>query len=86
MPTQEQVPEIIQYVQERLEEASQHRGVHLSVEKEDSKLEDDWLYVCVTPTQPGERASDHVDLMSEIELELRKRGTENVLLVPTMAD
>ena len=85
MPTQEQVPQIIHAVQQRLSEAAR-RGVHLAVRQEDSRLEDDWLYVTIMPTQEGERASDYAALMSEIEKELREQGTDHVLLVPAMAD
>ena len=44
------------------------RGVALDVT--DFKLDDDWLYVVVTPSRPGIRASDHANLMSKIEREL----------------
>jgi hypothetical protein len=86
MLTQEKLPEIVKYVQERLEQNFREGGVRLQVVETDFKIEDDWLYVCVTPAQPGVRASDHAELMSRIEKELSESGIENVLLVPTMAE
>ncbi len=59
-------------------------GSNLQVAGE--KLEDDWLYVVVAPSQPGVRALDHADTMSKIERELRRSGKSHVLLVPTLED
>jgi hypothetical protein len=81
MPTQQEVPEIVAEVRQRLADAA-NAGVHLTVSGE--RLEDDWLYVVVTPSQAGESASDHARLMSEIERDLRQRGKQHVLLVPTL--
>ena len=83
MPTQQQVPEIVAEIRQRLTEAAQ-KGVHLRVAG--NKLEDDWLYVVVTPEHPGVRASDHARLMSQIERQLRREGKNQVLLVPTLED
>jgi hypothetical protein len=57
---------------------------HLKVSGE--KLEDDWLSIVVVPTRPGIRASDHAQIMSKIERELRAQGDDNVLLVPALED
>ena len=86
MITEEQVPSIINDIRRRLEQAAQHNNVHLSVRIEESKLDDEWLYVCVEPLRPGERASEHADLMAQIEKELREEGIENVILVPVIPD
>lgn len=83
MPTQQQVPQIVTEVAQRLAAAA-HRGIHLHVSGE--RLDDDWLYVVVTPSKPGVRASDHAALMSQIERDLRQHGIGNVLLVPTLED
>lgn len=83
MPTQEQIPEIVAEVRKRLDEEVKH-GVHLEVVSE--KLDDGWLYVVVTPSRPGQRASDHARVMSKVERELRKEGKENILLVPTLEE
>ena len=83
MPTEAQVPEIVDKVRHRLGEAAE-QGVHLGVASE--KLEDGWLYIVVTPSRPGVRASDHARVMSQIERDLRKQGIDRLLLVPTLDD
>ena len=83
MPTQAQVPGILAEIRQRLQAAA-GQGVPLQVSGQ--KLDDDWLYVVVTPTQAGVRASDHAQFMSRIERELREAGTEHVLLVPALED
>ena len=76
-------PDIVQKVQKRLADA-EGEGVHLKVAN--SKLDDDWLYIVVVPSKSGVRASDHADLMSRIERELREQGEDKVLLVPALED
>ena len=49
-------------------------------------FDDDWLYVVVTPSRPGVRASDHADGMVQVERALKSRGVRNVLLVPALTD
>jgi len=83
MPTQADVPGIVAEVRQRLDDVAK-QGIHLKVVSE--KLEDDWLYVVVTPSRPGVRALDHADTMSKIERELRQEGKSHVLLVPTLED
>ena len=68
MPTQAEVPAIVAEVRQRLADAS-NQGVHLEVISD--KLDDDWLYVVVAPSQPGVRALDHANTMAKIERELR---------------
>lgn len=81
MPTAQEVPRIVDAVRERL---AAQQDVRLQVSGE--KLDDDWLYIVVTPAQPGVRASDHAQLMTQIERDLRRAGTERVLLVPAVED
>ncbi len=83
MPTMQQVSEIVDKVRTRLQDAERD-GIYLSVV--DERLDDDWLYIIVTPTRPGVRASDHARLMSRIERELRQEGDDKVLLVPAIED
>jgi hypothetical protein len=83
MPTQAEVTGIVAAVRQRLYEAAK-QGVHLQVVSE--KLDDGWLYVVVTPAQPGQSASDRARVMSQIEREMRKQGTDHLLLVPTLED
>jgi hypothetical protein len=83
MPTTQRLSDIVQKVQKRLADA-EGEGVHLKVAN--SKLDDDWLYIVVIPSKSGVRASDHADLMSRIERELREQGEDKVLLVPALED
>lgn len=83
MPTQAEVPGIVAEVRRRLTEIA-NQGVHLQVTGD--KLEDDWLYVVVSPSRPGVSALDHANLMVQIERELRRQGKEHVLLVPTLEE
>lgn len=81
MPSQAQVSEVVDAVKARLEQVAKS-GVRLKVSGE--RLEDDWLYVVITPDQPGISASDHARLLSKIEKELREQGYANILLVPAI--
>jgi hypothetical protein len=83
MPTQAEVPAIIAEVRRRLADVAT-KGIHLQVTGE--KLEDDWLYVVVAPSQPGTRALDHALYMSQIERQLRQQGKDHILLVPVLED
>ena len=84
MPTTTQVSEIVDRVKARLADAQRTEGVALTVSAQ--KLDDDWLYIVVEPARPGVRASDHANLMSKIERELRDDGIDQVLLVPALRD
>ncbi len=81
MPTTTQQSEIVERVKAHLAQA---QGVYLKVSG--YKLDDDWLYIVVEPARPGVRASDHANLMSEIERDLRRDGIDQVLLVPALQD
>ena len=81
MPTQQQVPQIVQKVQKSLAALP---GQPLKMTGE--KLDDTWLYITVEPARPGISALDHANAMSRIERELRDAGVDEVLLVPAKAD
>lgn len=81
MPTQEQVPQIIQRVQHSLAAVP---GQPLRVTGE--HLDDTWLYITVEPARPGVSALDHANEMSRIERELRRDGVDEVLLVPAVTE
>jgi len=81
--TPEYIQQVVDRVGDRLSVLGKLKGVVLRVLKEDTKYEDDWLYVCVTSPQANVRASDYAELLSDIEEELRAARIENVLLVPT---
>jgi hypothetical protein len=83
MPTVAEVPGIVAEVRKRLADVAA-QGVHLEVTGD--KLEDDWLYVVVSPSRPGTNALDHANYMAQIERELRRQGKDHVLLVPVLED
>lgn len=83
MPTTQQIDPIVRKVEKLLAKA-ESEGIHLHVA--DSQLDDDWLYIVVTPKQAGVRAADHAALMSKIERQLRNDGDEYVLLVPALEE
>ena len=78
--------EIIAEVQRQLDSAALQQDLHLRIRPQDSTFEDDWFYIGVEPGRPGEHASDHAKLMSDIEKDLWRRGPSNVLLVPVISD
>jgi hypothetical protein len=83
MPAAHQINEIVDKVKKRLEEAERN-GIFLKISGE--KLDDEWLYIVVTPSRAGIRASDHANFMSKVERELRAQGDDNVLLVPALTE
>ena len=82
--TTSDIPKILDSVRGLLSKG-ERRGVPLKIE-EDYQLEDDWLYLCVTPTKKGVRALDYAEVLGEIEDDLRKEGYDRVLLVPTLSE
>lgn len=80
----EMLPAVLEKVRGKLKNLEQEEGVPLAVEEHDYKIEDDWLYICITPTKSGVRASDYARTMARVERELYEEDIENVLLVPTL--
>ena len=81
----EEIKDVVDWVRNRLEEYRRERDVQLTLEERDYRLEDEWLYLVVTPARPGIRASDYAEIMAEIEKELyEKKKIDNVLLVPAI--
>lgn len=78
MPTQQQVEPIIAQIRDLIVAAGMPLGVA------GGRLDDTWLTVIIT-SQQGIRASDYANFMSEIERELRRRGYDEVVLVPALA-
>ena len=83
MPNQHEPPVIVERVRTLLAD-ERPRGVHLNVRA--ARVDDDWLYVVVTPERAGERASEHARLMTQIERTLRAEGDDQVLLVPSVPE
>jgi len=81
-----QILEIVNLVKKRLLALGTSRNIELELEERDYHLEDDWLYLCISPKHPGTRASDYAELLSDIEKELREQEIDNVLLVPEVIE
>ncbi|HZL34176.1 MAG TPA: hypothetical protein VFC78_02630 [Tepidisphaeraceae bacterium] len=83
MPAKVDIPNIVARVRNLLSEAeSENVHLHLSGQR----FEDDWLYLVVEPTKPGERASKHAHFMTRVERTLRDEGYDQVLLVPAVPE
>jgi hypothetical protein len=83
MPAESDQQTIIARVRQLLGE-SESRGVHLEVAAH--RFDDGWLYLVVTPTKGGERASQHAHAMTHVERTLREEGYDRVLLVPAVPE
>jgi hypothetical protein len=86
MRSQQDIDNIIQEVQTKLDAYQKRTGISLRVPKDGYIQDDPWLNVVVTPTSPGVRAHQYVDALEELEKELRKNGHKDVLLVPALAN
>ena len=84
MMNQLEKEQILTRIQTRLTELAEKHHVDLTVDKDDSKFEDDWLYVTVGSAD-NIRVSDYAEMLSTVEKELRKDSIRNVLLVPVCA-
>ena len=82
----ERIDEILDIVQSKLDERTRPQGVELRVDRHDSKLEDDWLYIVVTSPVPKVRPSIYSEWFSEVEKELREEDIDHVLLIPAVPD
>ena len=83
MPAENQTSEVVARVRQLLAEA-EPTGVHLALSG--YRFDDQWLYLVVSPTHPGERASQHAHRMTTIERTLRGEGYNQVLLVPAVPE
>lgn len=83
MPAKEQVPTTVNRIQQMLVEA-EAQGVHLRLTGQ--RFEDQWLYLVVEPTRPGERASQHAHFMTKVERTLHDQGYDQVLIVPAVPE
>lgn len=86
MRTKAQIDAILKDVRLRLKEKQRATGVRLRVPKDGYMEDDDWLNIIVSPVGKGLRAYQYVYALSEVQKELRARGTERVLLVPAITD
>jgi hypothetical protein len=61
-------------------------GLSLHLVKGGHEEDDGWLHVVVQPTRKGVRAYDYVEALSEIENAIKKKGFDQVLVLPALAD
>jgi len=80
------IKDILKQVQTLLNAKRDKCKVQLQVTDSGYTVDDDWINIVVTPKKEGVRAYDYVQVLSEVERELREKGIERVLLVPAIAD
>jgi hypothetical protein len=83
MPAEKDQQTIIDRVKNLLSEANAD-DIHLQLTA--SRFDDEWLYLVVTPTRQGERASKHAHFMTEVERKLQNEGYDQVLIVPAVPE
>ena len=74
--------EICDAVQSILDRTRRWRKYDLKVAS--CTQDEDWTLVVVTPSRPGIRAYEYVEILSKIEDQLKTRGYDHVLLLPTL--
>ena len=84
--TQNQIQSLVQQARQELQKRAQSGGVALKIDNDGYRVDDDWLYIVVSPTKPGIRAYDYVEMLSDVERSLKQQGANKVLLVPALAD
>lgn len=84
--THHDIPRVIADVNALLVTKGKRFGLTLKVEPLNYKVEDDWLYLCVRPSQEGIRPYDYAEVLEEVEKELRRNGIEQVLLLPIIEE
>ena len=80
------IPDLLKEIQQLLDAKCRRRKFRLKVAANGYREDDDWIVIAVPPTKPGIRAYEYVEILSEVEKELRARGIEKVVLVPVLAD
>lgn len=80
------IPQLLKDVQTLLDAKCKRRNFRLKVPQDGYRREDDWIIIAVTPSNARVRAYDYVEILSEVEKELRGRGFEQVVLWPALPD
>lgn len=68
-------------VQRLLDDSSLGKTHRLLVVREATREEDDWLYIVVAPERPGIRALEFVDVLGDVEQQVRQSQHRNEILV-----
>ena len=80
------VAELLQEAQSLLNVKCKRRKYGLEIPVDGYSIDEDWITIVVSPTKAEVDAYAYVQILSEVEKELRARGHEHVLLVPAFAD
>jgi hypothetical protein len=84
--TQEDIDLLRKHVQNLLDKRMKRRNFRLKVTRVDRE-EDEWTYFIVSPTRRNVRVYDYADVLSDVEIELRRdEKLEGVLLVPSIGE
>ena len=86
MRSQAEIDAVIRDVRSRLDSKRNSTGLNLEVPPDGYVQDDDWLSVIVTPALPGMGAYQYIEMLGELERELKNNGVEHVLLVPAITD
>lgn len=74
---------IEQRVQDFLDETLDGKRFSLHVRDDLTREEDEWVYIVVVPDKPGIRAVDFVQVLTDVELQVRQaEQKKEILLVP----
>lgn len=84
--TASDIAELRNEAQSLLDAKCKRRNFRLVIPDDGYTVDGDWINIVVSPSKTGIRAYDYVEILSEVEKELRTRGHEHVLLVPALAD
>jgi hypothetical protein len=83
-----QLQELRGHVQQLLNQECQRRRVDFMLRiVDEAVLEEEFLHFVVVPDHEGIRAWDYADILTNVEMHLRRdEHVENVLLVPALPD
>jgi len=80
------ITDLLKEVQALLDAKCKRRKFRLRVPKGGYTIHDEWITIVADPTRDNVRAYDYVEVLAEVEGELRARGHKHVLLVPALTD
>ncbi|CAN5477505.1 hypothetical protein BH09SUM1_BH09SUM1_10020 [soil metagenome] len=80
------VGDVIDRVRAELSRIATERNIKLKGEESDYKVEDGWLYICVSPAQAKIQGLDYVQILDEIQGLLKGDHIDHVSLVPMLTD
>ena len=83
--TPEEVQELRRRAEDLLAERCRKDRLPFGLTVAADQTQDEWIYLVVVPNRADVRAGDYVDLLVEVEKDLRAAtGVDSVLLVPAL--